>query len=233
MGASFWKLTNGIHASADTADDFGGSDAPKQKFAFTVQFAFRTGLGIKGAEAMEAMDFGIKTSTRPSPIISYHEVNYNNFRTKVAVKSDTGAITITLYDDVTDKAHDIFEHYLKTVSPVANLDKGQADILDKLGQGEGAASLGALETNRHGILRYIRVTHHFGDKKTYYNYLNPKITTMTLDDLDMTVSEAPTITLNFNYDSVHIEKSDGSSMGPSDTGNITLTEFQQPVDNIA
>lgn len=208
MADSFWKLINGIHTGkSDTADDFGGSAAPKQKFAFTVEFRFRSGLGVQGSDNMRTMDFGVKTSTRPSPIITYQDVNYNNFRTKVATRVDYGSITMTFYDDVLNKAHDIFEHYIKTVSPIANLPRSQADLLDTLGQGGGSASIGPLETNRHGILQNIRVTHHAGDEKIHYDFLNPKITTMTLDDLDMTTSDASSLTFNFNFDGFNIVKS--------------------------
>ena len=205
---SFWKLINGIKTGkSDTADDFGGSDAPKQKFTYTVEFRFRSGLGIKGSDVMEQMDFGVKTTTRPSPIVNYVDVNYYNFRTKVATRVDYGAITMTFYDDIKNKAHDIFEHYIKTISPIANLNREQASLLDTLGQSpNGSASVGPLNTNRHGIIQSIRITHHTGDTKVHYDYLNPKITTMTLDDLDMTTSEASTITFNFNYDSVNIVK---------------------------
>ena len=235
MGATFWKLTNGIQAFADTADDFGGSDAPKQKFTFTAIFTFRSSLGVKGAEDMKSIKLALKTATRPSPIISYHEVNYNNFRTKVAVKADPGAVTITMYDDVKNRAHDIFEHYLTTVSPITNLKKAQADRLDLRGQdggNESSASIGILNENRHGILHDIRITHHFGPEKIHYDYLNPKITTMTLDDLDMTVSEAPIVTLNFNYDSVNIVKNNGGA-DVGINGNIVLTEFSTDVSGIA
>ena len=35
MTDGVWALTNGIQRLADTADDFGGADAPKLKFLFT------------------------------------------------------------------------------------------------------------------------------------------------------------------------------------------------------
>lgn len=106
----------------------------------------------------------------------------------------------------------MYEEYLKTLSPVANQPRSQADLLDTQGQG-GSASVGPLTVNRHGILQSIRVTHHYnasytpGDvRKIHYDYLNPKISTMVLDELDMTTSEAPTVTFNFTYDGVNIVK---------------------------
>lgn len=209
---SFWKLTNSISTNADTADNFGYSDAPKQRFTFTVEFRFRTGLGIQGSDDMNAMDFAVKQATRPTSIVSYQDVNFYNFRTRVATKREIGTSSITFYDDNKNKAHDIYESYLKTLSPVENLDRSQADLLDTQGQG-GSASIGPLTVNRHGILQNIRLTHHYnrsytpGDTaKIHYDYLNPKITTMVLDELDMTQSEAPTVTFNFIYDGVNIVK---------------------------
>lgn len=209
---SFWKLSSTESMTKDTADDFGYHDAPKQRFTFTVEFKFRTGLGVQGSDDMFTMDFAVKQATRPTSTISYQDVNFYNFRTRVATKRELGTSSVTFYDDNNNKAHDMFESYLKTVSPVENLDRGQADLLDTQGQG-GSAGIGPLTVNRHGILHSIRLTHHYnksyrvGDvAKIHYDYLNPKITTMVLDELDMTQSEAPTVTFNFIYDGVNIVK---------------------------
>jgi hypothetical protein len=203
---SFWRLTNG-----DTADDFGGTDAPKQRFTFTVKFTLRFGDTTRGSDDMYEMDFGVKTASRPTINISYEDVNYYNFRTKVAIKTENGTGSITFYDDNANKAHDIFKEYLNEVSPVSNIKSGQADIIDLLGQ-NGAASIGPLDSmQRNGLIKNIRVTHHYNwvyqlyeVSKVHYDYINPKITSMVADELDMTTSEAPTITFVFSYDAVNI-----------------------------
>lgn len=77
------------------------------------------------------------------------------------------------------------------------------------------ASLGELEA-RHGIIRFIKIYHEYflsdseGPKRktTVYTYLNPKIVTANMDELDMTQSAVTTIDLTFNYDSVFVTHKD-------------------------
>jgi hypothetical protein len=88
------------------------------------------------------------------------------------------------------------------------------------------ASLGELEA-RHGIIRYIKIYHEYfvtepginnpSRKTTVYTYLNPKIVSVNMDDLDMSQSTVTTVDLTFNYDSVFVIHKDSP---PSTYDNV-------------
>ena len=251
--STFRKLSYGNSDSAEAADipdDFGNQDSPKLKFLFTVTFDFRTSLRLFGGEEFDEVEFGLKQATRPNPTINYQDVNMYNFRTKVATSMDYGSVNFILYDDNKNRAHALYEHYLKHVSPIANIPRDNADVLDRVEQGSqrneprgpvnnlfntqqfvlgrnnlssplvvegsGSGSIGPLPSDldasggRLGLIRSIRLTHHFwqyrniGTGRVNYDFLNPKITNMSLDELDMSQSEANMLTLTFNYDAVNI-----------------------------
>lgn len=197
------------------ADHFAETDAPKLKFNFTMSLQYAGMSADQGDDDPYQITLAIKQITRPMPNIIYEDVNFYNFMTKVATKVDFGVVTVTLYDDRNNKAHTIFKNYMETVSPITNADREQALSLDRSGQSTSSV-LGPLPTDaRHGPIKNIRVTHltnHTG-KKVIYDFLNPKIQNVTLDELDMTQSDVNTITFTFMYDSYHVETEEGS--GPS------------------
>jgi hypothetical protein len=122
-------------------DSFASIRRPKLKFNFTVTFKFRYPLSNELQNSMttngltDEVTFAIKQASRPNPIVSYQDVNFYNYRTKVATKMDFGTVQLTFYDDVGNVAHNIFESYLKALSPIANLNENFADLLynDKQG----------------------------------------------------------------------------------------------------
>lgn len=85
---------------------------------------------------------------------------------------------------------------------------------------EHTASLGSIP-HRHGPIRTIRVFHTYTIKPAgandpdvetiVYTYLNPKITNIVLDELDMSQSAVNTVDLTFNYDSVFVTRKTESS----------------------
>jgi hypothetical protein len=230
------------------ADDFAGADAPKYKFNYTVSLTYRNTLqdaitnvggnvsSSSGSDLMEAVEFALKTASRPNPTVNYQDINFYNYRTKVGTKVDYGTMTIVFYDDNKNRAHNIYEAYLKSLSPIANVvDQyigfaGQA-IAPQTGLGD-MSSIGALANgDEAGLISSIVLTHHLPiDYSQYrnsannntesaftqvsqlkapivqYQYMNPKIVNMTLDDLDMSANDVTTVTLTFSYDSVAIKK---------------------------
>jgi hypothetical protein len=196
---------------------------------------------------------------------------------------------LTFYDDNQNLAHSLFETYLKAVSPIANLPKRDASLLDENARGaknilfnndgisdnstisQGASSsIGPLpnDAGRFGIIEDITIRHfYFNPLNTNpnrnvpeqsplaraslprnnggsvfnpvgqvvnqvegligggaqdvnptsiatatpnyiqyveYQFLNPKVINMTLDELDMAQSDVSTVLMNFVYDSVFI-----------------------------
>lgn len=71
----------------------------------------------------------------------------------------------------------------------------------------GSADDGPFGTNVRNILRRITLFHVYkqGRMMNVYHFYNPKITAMTLDDLDMaTTGEGNDVSLTFSYDSVYV-----------------------------
>lgn len=209
---SFWKLTNatGETGIQDTADNM-GVNYPKLKFNFTVQFVPRTMNIYQGNTKMEDMAFALKTASRPKPTINYQDINFYNFRTKVATSINYGEVSLSFYDDPNNRAHSLVVEYIRTVSPLYGKAQEEANTLDIYGQSLNAG-IGPLNTNRHGPMKSIIVTHYYhhskGRKKVTYEYLNPKLLSADLDDLDMSASEVNLVTLNFTFDTFNATESD-------------------------
>jgi hypothetical protein len=195
MSLGFWKLTG---ENADTSEEF---TIPKAKFTYTVKFDFRgnSGPDETGSYDMKTMRFGVKQTTRPNPIIAYTEVNRYGLRTKVATRMDYGQFNISFYDDQDNMAHNIFKNYIEKLSPISKLPKASAD---GLADNDKAVGIGPLD-KEYGIIQAVTLVHHGWKQNTIYEYLNPKIVTVTLDELDMSVSDPSSISFTFNCDSVH------------------------------
>ena len=213
--AQYWVLnkTNiiGDIPNLGTAipDNMASTEIPKLKFNFTVQFFPRVNIFPElGNLNPEFMVFQLKSVTRPSPQVNLQEVNFYNYRSKIATRIDYGTVTISFYDDPLNRAHDLFKRYFETISPVFNRTREETDSLDRRGF-DGAASVGNLPDNaRNGIFRALAVGQQYqvaGQfRETIYNYLNPKIQQIELQELDMSMSEASMVTLTFSYDGVNI-----------------------------
>jgi hypothetical protein len=207
-GPSLALGTNLSGSGRHIKDDFGGADQPKLKFMFGVRFVYSdmmTDLEA-GVDNMGENIFPIKQITRPAPNIIYEDVNYYNYMTKVATKVDFAIVTVTMYDDIHNTVHRIFSKYLESISPIAaTTHEGSYDLLQNQGRGDAANMGPHTDEGRNGPISMIRVIQFLPScRKVYYDYVNPKIQTVALDELDMTQSDVNTITFNFMYDSVHI-----------------------------
>lgn len=207
-------------------DDFAGLDHPKLKFNFTMSIEYGANMRgtteeSKGALDPEVLNFGVKQFTRPNVNIVYEDINYYNFMTKVATKVDYGVITITLYDDINNRAHDIFKNYMEYISPLTRTSGNYPGGLDQKGMeysGDAYSStLGTLDNNdRHGPIQKIKVRHFHRsvlnkNEYTDYEFFNPKIQNAVLDELDATQSDVSTITLTFVYDTYTIQSVNNST----------------------
>jgi hypothetical protein len=272
-------LPNGVDgdASGFVQDDLATAKRPKLKFNYTVSFNFRNDaaapyLKSNGDVRMSTpMTFAVKQASRPNPTVVYQDVNFYNYRSKVATKVDYGTMNVTMFDDVANHAHDIFETYIKSISPIANVSKNMATrerlesdgaLNTGFGQTDGSGanvrggtgSLGPLLGGQEsGIISDITIRHWFfsqmvkrldgdtvasqdlgsdaGGASAYdtaniqyveYQYINPKMVNMTLDELDMSQSDASTLMMTFVYDSVYISspKSAGKEVTYVDPENI-------------
>jgi hypothetical protein len=205
----------------DIGDDFGGVDRPKLKFNFTISFEYTDMFtAYAGDDDPYSISFGVKQITRPNPNVIYEDINYYNFMTKVATKMDFGVTTVTLYDDINNKAHNIFKNYIEAISPLANNERISAPLLHQTGQST-SASIGPLTSSAvNGPIKSIRVTHLLDQsgRKVIYDYLNPKIQNVALDELDMTQSDVNTISFTFIYDTYKVTNEGASRDYEGDVG---------------
>lgn len=234
---SYWtptrKLKNSVASSgadgsanfdaeaADIPDKFATTESPKLKFLFSVQFYPRSlsFSGGNGSTNMNELIYPLKRASRPNITMNYQPINQYNYRTAVLTKIEYNATpaSLTFYDDTANRSLDLIVKYLKSISPIANRPLNAASSLGSDVDTDASVGTG------HGIygpLEAIRVAHHQFNPSdptqlisTYYDYLNPKISQITLDDLDMTASEVSTVEFSFAYDSVNITEatSTGSS----------------------
>ena len=188
-----------------TDTGFATTAYPKLKFNFTATIEFRD--KVFGSESMDSLEIPLKTATRPKHNITLVDANYYNYRTKVAVKTEVGSGSITMYDDANGKVHSIYTKYMNMISPITNIGEDWAKINNptKYPFGE-LSSIGPMPTNPNGIFKAIRVFHFYNIgntiKRMEYRYINPRIESFELDDLSMAESDVTTLTLNYAYDSV-------------------------------
>lgn len=251
------SFRSGIRGGGDNPiqDDLATLKRPKLKFNFTISFKLRNPLANKfkktnfntkndGAIMADELTFVLKQASRPNPTVVYEDVNFYNYRTKVATKVDYGTMQIMLYDDVENFGHNLYEQYLKSLSPIASQQKANDLFSHGLGPRNkafntqngnnneisgGSGSIGPLpaatiaEGGESGLIEHISIRHWYFSRfesRTSaegnpillnpnlqfieYKFLNPKVINMTLDELDMTQSDASTVMMNFVYDSVYI-----------------------------
>lgn len=195
--------------------------APKQKFMFILQFTLKQEYASM-QNLTESMAFVVKNTGRPNINIEHEEVNFFNFWSRVPKRTVYEPVTMRFHDDMKNYSHNFFKIYLEAVSPIAR----QGGLVDGLGAApqnhtelenngllgsrrdlQSSASLGAFEGDNTSMIDELRVFQLFdyGRFMTVYNYKNPKILSMNLDDFDM--SEGATgneIEFQFAYDALHI-----------------------------
>lgn len=189
-------------------DGFVGASHPKLAFNFTMEVLFANGETF-GSSKMDDMRLAVKSVSRPAPTITYADVNYYNFRTKVATSIDYGTINVEYYDDGQSDAHRMLKTYLNAVSPVSNvseeyLQTGEGGIAESpFGKYSGIGNLPRIL----GVIKQIRVYHYFrslgNSLRTEYVYQNPKVVSFNLGELNMGTNDVTTVGFTFNYDAVY------------------------------
>lgn len=202
--------------------------APKYKFLFVVQFIPDAAYSALGTNQFGPLDmaFTVKHSTRPDARFVHEDVNYYNFRTKVATRTEFQDMNMTFHDDTLGYASSFYKSYLRAMSPITGLENPDSGLMEESGmdyvgntlvnneiinsiQGNRyAASTGPLAGNSKQIFREIRLYHvyDYGNTMDVYRFMNPRVATLSLDDLDMSVgSEGSELSMSFHYDSVFID----------------------------
>ena len=197
--------------------------APKYKFLFIVQFTFTTQYNY-----LQKHDFafGVKKSSRPGVKFTQEDVNYYNFRTKVTTKTEFEEIAMSFHDDIGNKAMEFYNEYRRALSPIANMSNLMSPTEDGLNFDETVmvrsglthdenrnynmytASRGPINGDGMNVIDNIKLYHVYdaGRYANIYTFLNPRITQMDLDDVDMTASQdGSEFSMKFNYDTVYIQ----------------------------
>ncbi len=205
---------------------------PKYKFLFVVEFQYTEPFAPLSSLNHA---FVVKNTTRPNIEFEYDEVNMYNFWTRVVKRTIFQPMTMRFYDDNWNQAMQFYNSYLQSMSPITNLDfqqrvEGAGELEEsgmdfsklstgatpKQGGKEGAAtthryaaSIGPLASSSttKTILSRINLYHVFreGARMNVYQFINPKITNLELDDLDMAENgDGGEVSLQFAYDTVNI-----------------------------
>jgi len=195
--------------------------APKHKFMFVVEIGFNTGYEELN-NGTDVVALVVKKSTRPSTKFISEDVNYYNFRSKVITKTEHEDMKMTFHDDSLDAALLFVNNYRRAMSPVASMDDdtisftergmdfgqslvGDAPIGSQIPANLYSASRGPLANDNITVLEYITLYQIFnaGTEVNQFVFLNPRITQIDLDDVDMAVgNEGNEVSFSFNYDSV-------------------------------
>lgn len=210
-----WLLSNvdNPDGAMTTANTLAGDGSPKLKFLFTVEFAFRQSLGgaDRGSRQLQLIKYDLKNATRPNVSINQEDVNFYNYRTKVATRANYGTIKLTFYEDCFNTSNDLLWNYIKAISPIASYSAEAVNTTLEVDQ--QASSIGPM-LYTDGPIQWLKLHHHYirssGSKEagktegrvTTYKCLNPKIESVEMDDLDMSSSEASSITVTFTIDGV-------------------------------
>lgn len=218
-GWLLYNTENSVNAPT-IANDFSGIGAPKLKFLFTAEFGIRTGNELTnanaGSKSMELIQYDLKSATRPNITINNEDANYYGYRTKVATRTNFGTVRLTFYEDSFNNASGFIWKYLNSVSPLTNVKSSGIDTIGNtpIGIADGATGVGALPTSSvDGPLQYIKVYHYYsggGYEKggvTEYTYFNPKVESIEFDELDMSSSDASTVSITFAADAITLSNS--------------------------
>lgn len=202
--------------------------APKYKFLFIIEFvpsAPYASLNDADRGPLN-MAFVVKRTSRPNVKFVHSDVNYYNYRTKVATRTEFEDMSMTFHDDTQNHAVEFYRSYMRAMSPITGIENPDTALLEQSGMAfidnsnlpnevnntieanRYSASKGPLAGDVKQIFSEIRVYHVYdnGHMMNVHRFLNPKISSLSLDDLDMSQgSEGTEMSMIFNYDSVYIE----------------------------
>jgi hypothetical protein len=211
---------------------------PKLKFLFKVSFTFHPalneyvqqfGTNITTRDFEENLTFMVTQIDRPQVDFEYDEVNLYNYRTQVLTRIKHRELSMTLTDDVGNRALDFVNLYRMIHQPIArpvtdaavqNFDNAGMEFTSPFG-GIDSGGLQAIPASSSGVanqpLTRIRISQIFVERGSWYSdpkgwvkvvhfdFVNPRITNMNLDDLDYASGGGPSnLSLSFNFDALHM-----------------------------
>ncbi len=208
------------------------SRAPKHKFMYVVEIVLNepyvSAFNAIQENIAEELAFVTKRAARPNISFDYEEVNYYNFRSKVLKRHEYQPIAMSFYDDHNGKAITFWNNYLRAVSPQAEFGpagSGTSTSLleasgmnfepgaDLSGSAQSSSGTSSLLSDANGVtpttvINHINLYHFYKSGTTYdiYTFINPKITELQLDELDMTqTGDGTEVAITFSYDALYME----------------------------
>lgn len=218
-----WYATSYAHSLANT------NYRPKLKFLFKVEFLFKPQIIEQYPELKtNQFVFMIRSVDRPKVDFEYEEVNQYNFRTKVLKQIKHRELTITFMDDVGNQVYNFFRIMMMVHSPVtrrsalashditgqiAAYNNGSGMLFDPAqGTTTDYAHRGAIPTDLGNAIQVIKITQMFAQpmpgadkldgaaKEVSFFFMNPRIVSFDLDDVNHETSDPNLFTMQFDYD---------------------------------
>jgi hypothetical protein len=211
------------NTSSPFADDIANMFPPKFKFLFLVEFIFNEPFNNQPVFSQSNFNTVIHKFDRPKIEIEHDDFNLYNFTTQVPKSVKYGPVTITAHDDVKGNTLAALVKYLRNISPIFNINASNGTSFEHEGglnfkgayQSSNFSSVqqGSGETRSYlddvrTIIKEIRVYHvyDFGKYVDVYKYFNPKITSITMDDFNMSEGgQGNSVSFDFAYDGFYID----------------------------
>lgn len=208
---------------------------PKLKFLFRVEFLFKQGVleQFGRADWQRNFAFLIKSVDRPKVDFDYEDINQYNFRTKVLKQIKHRDLTMTFMDDVGNNVYEFFRFMVMVHSPItrrsiyatqniadakAIYDTGSGmEFSEGLGKTNDFAHRGVINTDVGSVIEAIKVTQIFlnpqekidnATKQVSFFFINPRVVSFDLDDVNHETSEPNLFTMQFDYDFMVMSKMD-------------------------
>jgi hypothetical protein len=172
--------------------------------------------------------FMIKSVERPKVEFEYEDINAYNFRSKVLKSIKHRELTMAFIDDVGNNVHEFFRFMMMVHSPItrrsvnasqeiadayATYSAGNGMIFsDNLGNTQDFAHRGVINSDIGNAIQAIKVTQIFmqpgtsphdldtGAKEVSFFFINPRIVSFDLDEVNHESNEANLFSMVFDYD---------------------------------
>jgi len=208
---------------------------PKLKFMFRVEFLFKDKVLEQFGRANWQRNFTFLVSKvdRPKVDFEYEEINEYNFRTKVLKRILHKDLSMSFIDDVGNNVYEFFRFMMMVHSPItrrsiytsqnitdvheAFLNGSGMEFTEGLGQTNDYAQRGVVNTDVGSPLQAIKVTQLFLDqtnkidtatRQVSFFFINPRVVSFDLDELDHSASEYNTFNMAFDFDFMVMSRQD-------------------------
>lgn len=252
------KKDGSWYASSYASSMVNSQFRPKLKFLFRVEFLFHPDvLKAYGGQAKWQNNFSflVKSVDRPKIDFEYEEVNKYNFRTKILKRIVHKDLSMSFIDDVGNNSYEFFRFMMMVHSPITrrsiyasqDITKAHATYTDGsgmvftegLGKSNDYAHRGVVNTDAGQPIQAIKVTQLFvnqtekldsSTKQVSFFFINPRMVSFDLDELNHESSEHNSFTMNFDFDFMVMSKMD--SMEKLDTKKMVPPAGTAPGDAV-